>query len=89
MPIKFEYSFEAVDAAGNQYTLNVYRNYIPQRTQRSPNAPDAPGDWEIETQDREPVNCVRKGEYEIVRNGNRNILLTSTDPKAADCGDNG
>jgi hypothetical protein len=89
MPAKFEYSFEAVDAAGNLHTLSVYRNYIPQGNQLSPNTPDVPGSWEIKTQDEKHVNCNSKGVYEIVRNANRNIRLTSTDPKAPECGDNG
>jgi hypothetical protein len=70
--------FTATDEGGIEHRLLVYQNFIRAGTFDDPSAVVA-GLTRILTEDGKLVNCVRKGEYEIVETG---VHLRSSDPDA-------
>lgn len=81
METRQEGAFVAKDAAGNEYTVVVYRDTIDTTTMHSRTRIRVPAERaELRTTDGRDVNYIDKGSYEIV---DRPVIpITSDDPNA-------
>jgi len=80
MPTRLENSFDAYDANGVKYRVNVYRDYTIEKMQTGPDF-EVPYDLaRLVTSCGKALNHEGKGKYSFVSNGEK---LTSNDPHAA------
>ena len=81
MATRQEGSFVATDAAGNEYTVIIYRDLIDASNMHSRTRTQVPAKLgKLSTTDGRHVNYIDKGSYEIV--GRPMIHITSDDANA-------
>lgn len=75
-------TFVAVDAEGNEYTIEVWQRYtLSKRRLNGGGGRKVPGVTALRTSDGHGVNWTEKGRYKLVTSGGE-IDLTSDDPNA-------
>lgn len=70
-------TFTARSADGDEYTINVFQDFIVAATRGG--SQDVPGIKSLRTDNGQHVNWIEKGKYELVDSG---LELLSDDPNA-------